>query len=171
VTRRITATGQRLPLDQGVRRRHGGAADGVLGSLAAVVTIRPDWDELPEGLLAFWVERHLCTLATVRADGRPHVVPVGVALDLDERCAWVITSGASVKARTLAAAPGAAVAACQVDGARWSTIEGRATVLTDQRSVRRAEDRYAARYRVPRVNPQRVAIRIEVDRFLSSARV
>ena len=35
--------------------------------------------------------------------------------------------------------------------------------------VRRAEERYAARYRQPRVNPERVAIRIEVDRFLVSS--
>lgn len=136
-----------------------------------MVSVRPDWDALPPDLLAFWTERHLCTLATGRADGRPHVVPVGVALDPDERCAWVITSGTSVKARTLAAAPGSPVAACQVEGARWSTIEGRATVLTDAASVGRAVERYAARYRVPRENPQRVALRIEVDRFLSSSRL
>ncbi|MEU1563858.1 pyridoxamine 5'-phosphate oxidase family protein, partial [Streptomyces mirabilis] len=28
--------------------------------------------------LTFWRERHLCTLTTLRADGSPHVVPVGV---------------------------------------------------------------------------------------------
>ena len=43
------------------------------------------------------------------------------------------------------------------------------TVLTDAVSVARACDRYAARYRVPRENPQRVAVRIEVDRFLVSS--
>lgn len=138
-----------------------------------MASIRPDWEALPSDLLAFWTERHLCTLSTVRADGRPHVVPVGVALDLEQHCAWVITSGASAKARLLAARPGATgpVAACQVDGARWSTLEGTGTVLGDAASVRRAEERYAARYRVPRTNPQRVAIRIEVDRILHSARV
>lgn len=126
----------------------------------------PEWTAFPPDLLAFWTERHLCTLTTLRADGRPHVVPVGVALDLEERCAWVITSRESVKARHLGS-PGS-VAACQVDRARWSTVEGTGRVLTDADSVRRAEQRYAARYRVPRPNPERVAVRIEIDRFLHS---
>ena len=129
----------------------------------------PGWDEFPDDLLAFWTERHLCTLTTLRADGRPHVVPVGVALDLEQRCAWVITSGESRKARNLVA--GGPVAACQVDRARWSTLEGSGRVLTDPGSVARAEERYAARYRPPRVNPARVAIRVEIERILSSSTV
>lgn len=129
----------------------------------------PGWDDFPAPLLQFWTERHLCTLSSVRSDGRPHVVPVGVVLDHEERCAWVITDRASSKARRIAAAPaGLAVAACQVDGARWSTLEGRAVALSDPDSVARACDQYAARYRVPRPNPTRVALRIEVDRFLMS---
>ena len=127
----------------------------------------PDWAAWPPTLLDFWTERHLCTLTTLRPDGRPHVVPVGVALDRDERCAWVITSRESRKARNLGGS--GHVAACQVDGRRWSTLEGRAAVLADAASVRRAETMYAARYRTPRENPARVAIRIEVDRILSSS--
>src|SRR4051812_5698150 len=126
-----------------------------------------DWDAMPPALRDFWTERHLCTLTTLRADGRPHVVPVGVALDLERRCAWVITSRTSRKAVHAAADP--RVAACQVDGRHWSTLEGRAVVLDDPDSVRRAEERYAARYRTPRPNPDRVALRIEVDRFLTSS--
>ena len=34
-------------------------------------------------LREFWRERHLCTLTTLRADGSPHVVPVGATLDPD----------------------------------------------------------------------------------------
>ena len=80
----------------------------------------PGWDAFPAPLLDFWTERHLCTLNSVRPDGRPHAVPVGVVLDHDERCAWVITSRESRKARTIAAGPatGVPVAACQVDGQR-----------------------------------------------------
>lgn len=131
----------------------------------------PGWDAFPPGLRDFWTERHLCTLATVRADGRPHAVPVGVVLDHEERCAWVITNRASYKARQIAAGPetGVPVAASQVDGKRWSTLEGRARVLTEPEAVRRAEQCYAGRYRTPAPNPARVAIRIEVDRFLMSA--
>ena len=127
---------------------------------------RPEWTAFPPDLLAFWTERHLCTLTTLRADGRPHVVPVGVALDHEERCAWVITSRSSVKARHLGS-PGP-VAACQVDRARWSTLEGTGRVVTDPAGVRRAEEQYAARYRTPRENPDRIALRIDVSRFLFS---
>ncbi|MBF4161633.1 pyridoxamine 5'-phosphate oxidase family protein [Nocardioides acrostichi] len=132
-------------------------------------SLRPDWADLPEPLAAFWAERHLCTLTTLRDDGRPHVVPVGVALDLERECAWVITGGTSVKARHLRS-PGR-VAACCVDGARWSTLEGTAVVTSDPDDVARAVERYALRYRQPRENPARVALRITVDRFLFGPRL
>lgn len=134
---------------------------------------RPGWDDFPPALLDFWTQRHLCTITTLRADGRPHVVPVGVALDLDEQCAWVISSGESRKVRNLVetGGTGGPVAACQVDGRHWSTLEGTGVVLADAVSVARACERYAARYRTPRPNPRRVAIRIEVERFLGSSAV
>lgn len=129
----------------------------------------PGWGSFPAPLLEFWTERHLCSLTTIRPDGRPHVVPVGAALDHDERCAWVITGGATRKVRNLLAAGGPGlVGVCAIDGARWSTLEGTATVLHDPESVARACERYASRYRVPRPNPERVAIRIEVERFVGS---
>ena len=127
----------------------------------------PGWDAVPPALLDFWQVRHLCTLTTLKPDGRPHVVPVGATLDLEQQCAWVITNDASRKARHLAA-PGP-VAICQVDGARWATIEGTGVVAADAPSVARAVELYAARYRQPRVNPNRVAIRVEVERVLCSA--
>ncbi len=131
----------------------------------------PGWDAFPQPLLDFWTERHLCTLTTLRPDGRLHVVPVGVALDHDRRCAWVISGSGSRKVRNLLAAgpEGGQVAACQVDGARWSTLEGTAVVTRDADDVARACERYAARYRQPRPNPERVALRIDVGRFLGSA--
>lgn len=117
---------------------------------------------------AFWTERHLCTLTTVRADGTPHVVPVGVTLDLEAGTARVICSRGSRKARLAAAAgpEGAAVAVCQVDGRRWSTLEGRAVLRDDPAAVADAEARYALRYRTPRVNPERVVLEIAVRRVL-----
>lgn len=132
-----------------------------------MTSFTPGWDEIPAPLLAMWTERHLCTLTTLRKDGRPHVVPVGVALDVEERCAWVITSAGSVKARHVLRDAGTGeVAACQVDGARWSTLEGTAELRDDAASVARAVERYASRYRQPRENPARVALRIEVRRFV-----
>jgi PPOX class probable F420-dependent enzyme len=127
---------------------------------------RPGWADLPADLATFWTERHLCTLTTLRPDGTPHVVPVGVALDPEEQCAWIITSRTSRKVRNLQLVAG--LAACQVDGRRWSTLEGEGEVRTDRASVARAEARYASRYRTPRPNPDRVAVRVVVDRFLHS---
>nr|WP_283137638.1 TIGR03618 family F420-dependent PPOX class oxidoreductase [Rhizohabitans arisaemae] len=125
--------------------------------------------ERGEGFRAFWRERHLCTLSTVRPDGTLHVVPVGVTLDADSATARVITSRGSYKARRIGAAEqGAAVAVCQVDGRRWSTLEGRARVLDSAEEVADAERRYAERYRTPRPNPERVVIHIEITRVLGN---
>ena len=60
-------------------------------------------------------ERHLATLTTLRADGSPHVVPVGVTYDPATRTARVITSGTSAKARHVRAGR-SRVAVCQVSG-------------------------------------------------------
>ena len=57
---------------------------------------------------------------------------------------------------------------CQVDGRRWSTIEGTAEVLDDQDSVAEAVRRYAERYRQPRENPDRVALRITITRVIGN---
>ena len=131
----------------------------------------PGWGDFPDALLEFWTERHLHTLTTLRPDGRPHVVPVGVALDHEQECSWVITRGGSRKVRNLldAGDAGGQVATCAVDGGRWSTLEGTGVVVRDPESVARACERYAARYRTPSPNPERVAIRITVDRFVGSA--
>ena len=113
--------------------------------------------------LDFWRERHLCTVTTLRRDGSPHVVPMGVVVDVDTEgwgVAWAITSGTSQKVANLRAGGDARVAVSQVDGRRWSTIEGTAEVRDDPESVADAVRRYAERYRPPRENPARVAIRI-----------
>ena len=57
----------------------------------------------------------------------------------------------------------------QVDGARWLSLEGKATVNTEPDAVRDAELRYAQRYRTPRVNPKRVVIEVRVERVLGSS--
>lgn len=145
-----------------MRARDAGTCEDVL-----VTSWKPDWTNFPALLLDFWTERHLCTLTSIRADGRPHLVPVGVALDLEEECAWVITNEHSHKVKHLSVND--KVAACQVSGRHWSTIEGTATVMTDDLSVARAVNCYARRYREPRPNASRVALRIEVDRFLMSS--
>ncbi|GAA4829521.1 TIGR03618 family F420-dependent PPOX class oxidoreductase [Saccharopolyspora rosea] len=106
----------------------------------------------------------------MRPDGTPHVVPVGVTLDAGTATARVISSGTSHKVRQIRAAgpDGARVAVCQVDGRRWSTLEGRAVVRDDPDSVADAERRYERRYKPPRPNPRRVVIEISVTKVLGN---
>ena len=96
------------------------------------------------------------------------VLPVVVIPDTGT--ARVITYGGSRKAAHVRASgtDGARVAVCQVDGARWSTLEGIARVHDDPQTVRDAEQRYAQRYRVPRPNPDRVVIVITITRRLGN---
>ncbi len=124
--------------------------------------------DLAPATLEFLTERHLATLTTLRTDGSPHVVPVGVTYDAATATARVITSGTSAKARHVRGGQ-ARVAVCQVDGARWLTLEGTAAVKDDAASVADAVERYARRYRQPRENPARVVIEISVDRVLGNA--
>lgn len=112
----------------------------------------------------FLEQRHLATLATLRADGTPHVVAVGFTWDADTSTVRVITNGGSQKAINAERRGYAAVN--QIDGPRWLTLEGPARVCTDAEAVADAVDRYAARYRQPRENPARVVIEISVQRVL-----
>ncbi|MBH0779703.1 PPOX class F420-dependent oxidoreductase [Nocardia bovistercoris] len=124
-------------------------------------------EQLSAAALEFVTERHLATLTTLRANGTPHVVAVGFTWDPEAGIARVITNDGSVKVRNVRRSGYAAVS--QVDGVRWLTLEGPATVLDDPDSVAEAVERYAGRYRVPRVNPTRVVIAIHVARILSSS--
>lgn len=124
-------------------------------------------DQLSGPALQFLADRHLATLTTLNPDGTPHVTPVGFTWDHAQRVARVITSGTSRKARN--AARGGPVVLCQVDGARWLALEGTSRVSAEPSDVARAVEAYARRYRVPRANPARVAIEVEVHRVLGSA--
>jgi PPOX class probable F420-dependent enzyme len=115
---------------------------------------------------AFWQERHLCTVTFLKPDGRPHVIPMGVVLSDEPDTAWAITSRDSFKARLLREP--APIAVCQVDGPRWSTLEGIASLRLDDLSVAEAVRHYASRYRQPRPNPNRVAIQLSIDKVIGS---
>lgn len=123
----------------------------------------------PDGLLsadqeAFVAERHLAILATVRPDGSPHTVPVGFSWDRAAGLVRVICSDGGVKVRNIEQGSRAAVS--QVDGPRWISLEGPATVTRDPEAIAEAERRYTARYQPPRPNERRVAIEIRVERVL-----
>ena len=125
-----------------------------------------DPHDLPTPATEFLTERHLATLTTLRPDGTPHVVAVGFTWDAEAQLARVITHGASRKAAH-ARAGGRAVVA-QVDGRRWLALEGPVVVSDDPLRVAEAVERYAARYKPPRVNPERVVLEIRVDRVLGN---
>lgn len=122
-------------------------------------------DLSPEAL-EFMAVRHLATLTTLRPDGSPHVVPVGFTWDPETSVARVITSRESRKARNALA--GCEAVLCQVDGRYWLSLQGTARILDDAASVSDAEQRYAARYREPRPNPERVVIAIDVRSVLGN---
>lgn len=124
---------------------------------------------LPPEVSAFVAERHLASLTTLRPDGTPHVVPVGFTWDADAGLVRIITFAPSRKVRNLRAAPGSRAVVCQVDGGRWLSFEGPATVTDDPARVAEAVRRYAGRYRQPGERADRVAIEIEVDRVLGRA--
>ena len=118
-------------------------------------------------MLGFVRERHLATLTTLRADGSPHVVPVGFSYDADANIVRVITFFPSQKA--INAQRGCRAAVSQVDGGRWITLEGEARLVTlddDPDEVRKAVEGYAERYREPKQRDNRVAIIIAVDNVM-----
>ena len=119
---------------------------------------------LDDAALTFLSERHLASLTTLRADGSPHVVPVGFGYDVEARIVRIISFAGSQK--VVNALRGGRAAVSQVDGGRWLTLEGTVTATDDAERVAAAVAAYAARYREPSERTDRVAIEINVDRIL-----
>lgn len=123
--------------------------------------------ELGEAALSFLRERHLATLTTQRADGSPHVVPVGFGYDPGAHIVRIITFADCQKVVNAGREGRAAVS--QVDGGRWLTLEGPVRLVTDDVAVAKAVAAYTERYQAPNDRPDRVAIEIAVDRILGRA--
>ncbi len=119
---------------------------------------------LPAATLEFLTEHHLATLTTLRADGSPHVVPVGFSFDADDGLVRIITFEGSQKVAN--ADRGGRAAVSQVDGGRWLTLEGEISATRDPERVAAAVAGYASRYREPSEREDRVALEIKVDRIL-----
>ncbi len=115
-------------------------------------------------VLDFLAEYHVATLTTLRADGSPHVVPIGFTYDQDRQLVRIITRAGSQKVAN--ARRGGRAVVAQVDGGRWLSLEGTVDATDDPTRVAEAVERYAARYRTPSENPDRVALEIQVDRIL-----
>jgi PPOX class probable F420-dependent enzyme len=123
--------------------------------------------DLTDADLRFLAERHLATLTTLRRDNTPHVVAIAFGYDADEGVVRIISSDGTRKVQNIETNGVAAV--CQVDGARWMTMEGKARVVRDPERVRTAVEAFESRYRPARENPERVAIEIRVGRILGRA--
>ncbi len=126
-----------------------------------------DLDDLDDDVRQFLTDRHLATLTVLRADGTPHVAPVGFSYDPSERIARIITWDGARKVRHAEASGRAAV--CQVDGGRWLTLEGTIRVAREPDAVARAVDAYTQRYSPPRERDDRVALELSVERMMGRA--
>jgi len=122
--------------------------------------------DVSPALAAFLAERHLASLTTLRADGSPHVVPVGFSFNAASGEVRVITFDGCQKVAN--ARRGGRAAVSQVDGGRWVTLEGDIRATTDPSEVAAAVAGYASRYQQPKERPDRVALIISVDRVLAS---
>ena len=120
--------------------------------------------DLSPALTEFLTERHLASLTTLRADGSPHVVPVGFSFDVASNEVRIITFDGSQKVTN--ARRGGRAAVSQVDGGRWVTLEGTVRATSEASEVATAVAGYAARYQQPKDRDNRVAIIITVDRIL-----
>ena len=125
---------------------------------------------LTDEMNGFLRDRHLASLTVMRSDGTPHVTPVGFTWDPDAATARIITWAGAKKVRLLAEAGGGRAALCQVDGGRWVTLEGAATVTADPEKCADAVARYGQRYSPAKDRgADRRAIIIEVDSVLGRA--
>jgi len=121
--------------------------------------------DLTSAGLDFVTERHLATLSTIAPWGGIHAVPVGFTFH--DGVLRIITSRGSQKVRNVLRDATASVS--QVEGAKWLSFQGAASIHDDPGEVALAVSLYAERYRQPRENPQRVAIHIIPNRVMGSA--
>ena len=123
--------------------------------------------DLTPSMLTFLSERHLASLTTLRADGSPHVDPVGFSFDTQHHIVRIITFDNCTKVRN--ARRGGRAAVSQVDGGRWLTLEGTVSATSEPQRVSAAVLGYTLRYRQPKERSDRVAIEIIVDRVMGNA--
>ena len=132
-----------------------------------MTTIDPS--NLEPAVAAFINERHLATLTLLKADGSPHVTPVGFTYQPDNQMLRVITWADSWKTKHLRSGHDDRVAVGCVDGGRWLTFYGRAVVTDDPARVAEGVRRYTKRYRPPKERTDRVVIEVVVDRIVGRA--
>lgn len=120
-------------------------------------------------VLLFLSEYHLASLTIVKANGTPHVTAVGFTYEPETQLARVITWADSWKAKHLARQGESEAAICTVDGGRWLTFSGVATVTDEAAAIAEGVRRYAERYRPPREREDRVVVELRVDKIVGRA--
>ena len=116
---------------------------------------------IPESLDRFWNERRVAILATLRADGTVHQVPVRCMRDGDRFL--VLSDSRSVKVRNVGQSQRASIA--EETSRRWATVEGVAHISTDPDLIAYARSLYRARHHAPGVFGDCVMV-VEAQRVL-----
>jgi PPOX class probable F420-dependent enzyme len=119
---------------------------------------------ITDAALEFLAEYHLATLSTIGRDGRVHSVPVGITY----RNGIVRVIGSRGSQKFLNSERTGRASVNTVDGGRWISFEGPARISESPEDVALAVELYAARYRTPQPNPERVVLEITVERVLGS---
>lgn len=96
------------------------------------------WEEARRRL----AESSLFWLATTRADGRPHVMPL-LAVWLDSAL-YFVTAPTTIKGKNLMRDAHCVLAAAAADA--QLVVEGRTAKVRDETTLRRVADAYAAKY-------------------------
>lgn len=122
-----------------------------------------------EEVLAFFAEYHLATLTIVKEDGTPHVTAVGFTYEPESAIARVITWADAWKARHVGGRDVSPAAICSVDGGRWLTLSGTASITSDPERVAEGVRRYSERYRTPGERDDRVVVEVAVDKIVGRA--
>jgi PPOX class probable F420-dependent enzyme len=127
----------------------------------------------PEAAREFLRTNHRAVLATVRADGRPQMSPVGAGVDAEGRVI-VSTPETTAKARNLRRDPRVSVCAFADDFySGWVQVEGRAEIVERPEAVELLVDYYRRlsgehpdwdEYRAAMVDERRVLVRFAIDR-------
>jgi PPOX class probable F420-dependent enzyme len=121
---------------------------------------------------AFLREHHRSVLSTVRADGRPQMSAVSVALD-DAGRAAISTREGAYKVRHIRNDPRVSLFVMSEDFWSWIQIDGTATVVSLPDAMEPLVDQYRAiagehpdwdEYRQSMQEQRRVIVRIDIER-------
>ncbi|HET9946034.1 MAG TPA: PPOX class F420-dependent oxidoreductase [Actinomycetes bacterium] len=127
----------------------------------------------PEAAREFLRTNHHAVLATLRADGRPQMTPVGAGVDAEGRVI-VSTPETTAKARNLRRDP--RVTVCVFSDRSyggWVQVEGTAEIVERPEAIELLVDYYRRlsgehpdwdEYRAAMVAERRVLVRFEIDR-------